>query len=309
MLDADAMRACALAVCVLACAPCALAQDVDAAAAALAEGESAELRGEPARAAALFEVADHMAPSPEALRGAIRSHRAAGHLARAATLSVAALERYPEDEETRALAGETLSEARERLGALHVTCPEACAVTLDGRPVGRGTSVLLFVEPGEHRVVASWADGAEAARAVEIEAGTSTDLHLALAAPEPPAPAPEPAPGPPPPPAPRRGIGPELFGVGLAVTAFGLALTAWSGAETLAARDVYVMAPTRARYENGVMLEWRTNGLLIGALAFGAATAILALFTDFGGGALVALAPTPGGVLALVGGSFSEAAP
>ncbi len=303
------MRACALAACVLACAPCARAQDVDAAAAALAEGESAELRGEPARAAVLFEVADQAAPSPEALRGAIRNHGAAGHFARAATLSVAALERYPDDAEARALAERTLSEVRERIGALHVTCPEACAVTLDARPVGRGTAVHLFVEPGEHRVVASFADGGEAARAVEIEAGTSTDLHLALAAPEPPAPAPAPVAPPAPPAAPRRGIGPELFGVGLALTGFGLALTTWSGVETLAARDVYVMAPTRARYENGVMLEWRTNGLLIGALAFGAATAIIALFTDFGGGALVALAPTPGGFLAVLGGAFGEATP
>ncbi|MCZ7685524.1 MAG: hypothetical protein M5U28_44795 [Sandaracinaceae bacterium] len=140
--------------------------------------------------------------APRRSRGAIRNHGAAGHFARAATLSVAALERYPEDAEARALAERTLSEVRERIGALHVTCPEACAVTLDGRPVGRGAAVHLFVEPGEHRVVASFADGGEAARAVEIEAGTSTDLHLALAAPEPPAPAPAPVAPPAPPAAP-----------------------------------------------------------------------------------------------------------
>lgn len=290
--------------------PAACAQDVHAAAAAFAEGQQAQLRGDYARAAELFEVADQAAPSPEALRSAIRNRRAADQLARAATLSLEALDRYPDDEDTRRLAEETLAEAQARLGALRVTCTPECALALDGRAAGRGTTLRLFVEPGPHRVRATWPERGEEARVIELEAGAESEL--ALAAPEPEATEPEPdperdreaEPTPQPPPPARRGIGPEFFGIGVAITVFGAALTTWSGVDTLSARDAYVENPTRAGYENGVALQWRTNGLLFGTLAFGAATAILALFTDFGGGALVAFAPVPGGAYAQLGGSF-----
>ncbi|MBK6528272.1 MAG: hypothetical protein IPF99_01385 [Deltaproteobacteria bacterium] len=63
--------------------------DVNAAAAAFQEGQRLQLAREHARAAEFFEIADHAAPSPAALRSAIRSHQAAGHAVRAATLSLA----------------------------------------------------------------------------------------------------------------------------------------------------------------------------------------------------------------------------
>lgn len=304
------MRAWMLAGLVLVCAPLARGQDVHAAAAAFGEGQRAQLRGDFARAAELFEVADQAAPSPEALRSAIRNHRAAAQLARAATLSVRAIERYPEDAETRALAEETLAEAQAQLGALHVACDPACAITIDGRAAGEGTAIHLFVDAGAHRVGASWPERGEATREIEVTPGSSTDVRLAPPEPEPEVePEPEAAPTPPAPvqPPPRRGLGPELFGVGVAITAFGAGLAIWSGVDTLAARDIYVENPSRARYENGVTLEWRTTGLWIATAAVGVTSAILAFFTDFGGGALVALAPTPGGAYAMIGGTFDEA--
>src|SRR5690606_8661970 len=134
-------------------------------------------------AAELFEVADQAAPSPEARRSAIRNHRAAGQLARAATLSAEALERYPDDAETRALAEEILSEARAQLGALNVTCAPECALALDGRAAGRGTAIRLFVDPGAHRVQETWPERGEETREIEVQAGASSELSLS--APEP----------------------------------------------------------------------------------------------------------------------------
>jgi len=48
-------------------------------------------------AAAYFESADRDAPSPEALRSAIRARKEAGQVSRAATLAALALARYPAD--------------------------------------------------------------------------------------------------------------------------------------------------------------------------------------------------------------------
>jgi hypothetical protein len=56
------------------------------------------------------------------------------------------------------------------------------------------------------------------------------------------------------------------------------ALLAWSGADTLAARDRYAAAPTEAGYRDGTSREARTNGLIGATVVLGAATAGLAIF-------------------------------
>lgn len=288
------------------------ASDVQAAAAAFGEAQRAQLRGDYARAAELFDVADRSAPSPEALRSAIRNYRAATRMARAATLSARALERYPDDVETRGLAEEVLAEAAPVLGRVQVQCEPACALTVDGRAAWHEEirELALFVAPGTHRLAASWSEGGDVSRELELRAGTSevvslTPLERATepAEPEPQSPALEVTS---PPPAEAGGIDPVFFGIGAAVTAVGLGLTIWSGIDTLAARDAYVASPTQSGYEAGVGLEWRTNGLLFGTLAFAATSAVLALFTDFGGGAAidVAITPAPGGAHALLSGRF-----
>lgn len=287
------------------------ASDVQAAAAAFGEAQRAQLRGDYARAAELFDVADRSAPSPEALRSAIRNYRAATRIARAATLSGRALERYPDDVETRALAEEVLADAAPSLARVEVRCEPACALAVDGRAAWHEdvTELALFIAPGSHRLAASWPDGQDLVRELELRAGASEVLSLAPPerAVEPLAPEPRaPEVTTPPPSAEAGGIDPVFFGIGAAVTAVGLGLTIWSGVDTLAARDAYVANPTRAGYEDGVGLEWRTNGLLFGTIAFAAASAVLALFTDFGGGAAVdvAIAPAPGGAHALLSGRF-----
>jgi hypothetical protein len=56
----------------------------------------------------------------------------------------------------------------------------------------------------------------------------------------------------------------------------GLAL--WSGLDTLSARDRYTAEPTEQRYHDGVSREKRTNWLIGGTAALGAATLGLGLF-------------------------------
>src|SRR5688572_12759748 len=75
--------ACAVALggAVLSVAPVALAQDVSGAASAYSRGQQADLTGDHATAAELYELANSLAPSPEALRSALRARRNAGQLA------------------------------------------------------------------------------------------------------------------------------------------------------------------------------------------------------------------------------------
>lgn len=283
------------------------AGDVQAAAAAFSEAQRAQLRGDYARAAELFEVADQSAPSAPARRSAIRNHRAAEQHARAATLAAEALTAYPEDAETRALAEEVLAELRPALGRVDVRCESSCALALDGRAAWHEpvTTLELYVDPGAHRLVASFSEGGDDEREITLEAGASESVAFAPSAVAQPEPDAEPtAPSPIDPPAPS-GLHPAIFGVAAGLTAVGLGLTIWSGVDTLAARDAYVANPTQQGYEDGVSLEWRTNGLLFGTIGLGIASAVHALFTDFGGGSIVtAFAPIPGGAYAGISGTI-----
>ena len=132
--------------------------DVQSAAAAFGEAQRAQLRGDYAQAADLFELADRSAPNPAALRSAIRNRRAASQTARAATLAAEAIARYPDDVETHALATETLAELSPSLAAVHVSCTPACSLAIDGRAAhDRALERFeIFVEPGSHELAASW---------------------------------------------------------------------------------------------------------------------------------------------------------
>jgi hypothetical protein len=290
------------------------ADDVQAAATAFAQGQRAQLRRDYAQAAELFEVADQAAPSPQAIRSAIRNHREAGHRARAATLAALALARET-DPETRTLAEQTLSALRSELALVRVRCRPACGLALDRVAVWHVSveSLDVYVDPGMRRIVATWTGRSEALREVELAAGSEHELTLEPEVEPPPVEEPiaepvlevEPEPRrDTPPPSPRGGVHPALFGVLTGLTAVGLGLTIWSGIDTLAARDVYVENPTRERYDAGVELEWRTNGILFSTVALGIATFVTAFFTDWGSGALVAFAPTEGGALAFLSGEI-----
>jgi hypothetical protein len=87
------------------------AQTASAARQAFDQARAAQLQNDFAQAADLFELADRLAQSPEALRSAIRMHIAAGNRARAANLGEQAQARYPDDAATTAVANEAMSAA------------------------------------------------------------------------------------------------------------------------------------------------------------------------------------------------------
>jgi hypothetical protein len=299
------LAACALALLAVLSAAPARAQsgsgDVTAAARAYEEGLRAQLRREYGQAADLFELADRMAASAPALRTAIRNHEAAGHSARAVTLAQRAAERYPNDVDTKKLADGVIARLGPTLATLRVKCPPGCGLTLDGRVADdQEIAHQLQIEAGDHHLVASYADGRTVSRSLHATAGGSEEL--ALPVPEPLAPAaaattPASAPSPatvaanaPAPSAvdrPSHKLPPLVFAVGGVLTVASGALLAWSGVDTLSARDRYVRAPTAAGYHDGTGRELRTN-ILIGTTAgLAVASAAIAVFgTDWHHGLL-----------------------
>lgn len=261
--------------------------DVHAAAAAFEEGQRAQLRGDFAQAADLFEIADRSAPNPAALRSAIRNHRAASQPARAATLAAEAQARYPDDAETSALAAETIATLGPTLGRVSVRCATPCSLTLDGRAAVEHLieAYEVFVEPGEHTLVASWHGAGTERRSVEAHAGEASTIELAapaVADATPPEHVEEhhDAPPPPPPPA-SSGIHPALFGTLAGLAVVGLGITIWSGVDTLNGAADYRMEPTHARYDDGIGRELRTNVLTAFTAALGVAALVTVFFTDW----------------------------
>lgn len=274
--------------------------DVNAAAAAFQEGQRLQLAREYARAAEFFEIADHAAPSPAALRSAIRSHQAAGHATRAATLALRSRARDAADPQSAQLAEAVLAEATPRLTRVHVTCSPACTVSVDRLAVGDGSaeSHAFFVEPGSRTLETRWADRGTRSRSLDCAAGQSIELSLE-------APPPEPAPVTPPPPVvtppppilvvapppvapvvrPRqRPLPPLVFWIGLAATAASAGVMVWSGIDTLSARDAYVQRPTEAGYNDGTSRETRTDLLIASTAVLGVATAVVGVFfTEWSG--------------------------
>jgi hypothetical protein len=268
--------------------------DVQAAARAFQQGQEAQLRGDYGRAAELFELANNLAPSPQAVRSALRNHQAAGNRARAATLALTAQREHAGDADTMALASEILAEAQAALARVRVRCTPACGVVVDGRAVWTETATELeiFVEPGARSIRATWSSGRAETRALDLAAGQRAELELAEpSAPEEPPPVEPPPAEPPPvvaPPTPvdedDGGLSPAFFWTGVALTAAMGGVYFWSLADTLSLRDDYEDDPTEARYRNG--RDARTRSIALGtvALALAAGTAALGIFgTDWDG--------------------------
>lgn len=258
-------------------------------------------------AASHFEAADELAPTPRALRMAIRSRSKAGQKARAATLAAQAKLRYPDDGPTNELVDATLEDADSTLHRLELTCGSACIVAVGKRavPGGGRENWTIFLEPGQRNLGVSFDNGTDVAKEIEAEAGGTTEMTLET----PPDPAPEPAPMPDPVPDPAPvdvapvdpqpdegttdddgGISPAFFGVGLAVTAGLGGVLVWSGIDTLNSpgtevveRECVGQGTDCEAYQDGLAAQTRTN-VLIGATA-GAAlvTVLFAIFTDWDG--------------------------
>lgn len=275
--------------------------DVAAAAQAYEAGQRAQLAGNHAEAARLFELAFDAAPSPAALRSAIRNRRLAGDNARAATLSLQAITTYPADRATRDLAQEVLDEVQPQLTQLDIACGEPCVVLVDGavESVHESRSWRFFVRPGAHTLVARYTTGSAAPQQVEATAGGTHTL--AFQAPAAPVTQPEPQPEPTPDPEPvdepdvqplpqpatgereRDGLSPAMFYTSAALTAVVAGVTAWSVADTFAANRAYEDNPTREGYLDGQDLRRRTFILVGVSGALAVSTVVLGVLTDFGG--------------------------
>ncbi|HJL20550.1 MAG TPA: hypothetical protein RMH99_33140 [Sandaracinaceae bacterium LLY-WYZ-13_1] len=268
------------------------AQDRRSAAEAYDRGTAAYLDENFARAAHWFETAHRLAPAAAALVQATRSHQRAGHARRAATLALRLQALYPDDQAAARTAEEVLEGARDRYFLVRVECGD-CEVELDGALMGHPS---FFLDPdSEHRVVAAY-DTGNVSETVSGDAGESRTLTFEAPPPDPSladagegADTGDDAPDAP------DGTEPTIDGggggvpvwvsIGALVITAGLGATLiWSGIDTLDGVPAYEENPTPEALADGQGREERTNWLIAGTSVAGAATLLLLVFTDWGGG-------------------------
>ena len=259
--------------------------DAAAAANAYQEAQKAELSRDHLRAAEMFELADSILPSPEALRAAIRNYETAGRKDLAASLAWTLRQRY-DDEKSRGLAEEMLEEYEAELLSIDVQCETPCTVSSEGRSVSHvpATQHRVFLAAGEHDLAFVFGKELERRETVAGDAGDRFEVDVE----RPPDPEPEPVENvgavesEPPPGAQRRRLSPTWFVVGAVATAGLGGAAAWSGSDVLAINERYEDDPTQVRLDNGQSAELRTNVLIGATAAVGVTTIVLAVFTDWG---------------------------
>jgi hypothetical protein len=299
------------------------ADDREAAANAFDRGTRSYLARDYPRAAEWFETAYRMAPAPAALIQAVRSHARAGNDVRAATLALILRSAYPDDEAATRQADQTLALATE-LVRVDLSCTARCTIELDGALV---ELTSFFVEPRVEHVVRATFDTGTVEERVSAGPGQTRTLEL-IAPPAPevvtdtttetgtdPARAPEVdaryATASVPPPPRDRGISPAFVIAGIGLTAVAGGVLIWSGIDTLDGVPAYEAMPTPERLADGQSREMRTNVLIGVTAGVGAIAAVLAIFTDWGGGeaeqsapavTTAAVAPIDGGAIGVLGG-------
>jgi hypothetical protein len=252
------------------------AERIKAAAGEFDEGRRAFKAKDYESAAGHFENADRDAPSPVALRSAIRARFEGKMLARAATLAASAMSRYPDDKATTRLAKQVLTSAQKDLYRLQVSCTPACTLLVDHKlaTASENTEAVLFLEPGQHNVLASWSGDRSVGEQVISVAGEGRELTFS-APPErprkpvaPPASA-APPPEPPPPPPPPSGLPKTVFFVGLGATVVLSGITLWSALDMRAnpgldrvRADCAGQSEDCPTYQEALSVQRRTNVLL-----------------------------------------------
>jgi hypothetical protein len=301
----------------------AFAQDVAAAANAFARAQKAELAGDHDSAAELYELADSLVPTPEALRSALRARRAAGQLGVAALDAEKLLRRYPDEKKSRELADATIDEAKHKLTRLEVKCrPKACGVMLDSAAASADTSEahVIYVDPGDHQVSATFGTDRTDPQPLHATAGDRASLtfnappehKLALRGGAPNAGGRAGAPGGDMVPTSSGGLPPWVFATSAVITVGVGAGTLWSGLDTLQAHDTYKRNlsdnnPTynaRAAYDNGKNLELRTNVLIACSVGAAVATTIVGIFTRWNGPREGQVGQSGGGPMQVSAGVF-----
>lgn len=312
------------------------AQQRQAAAEAYDRGTAAYLARDYAAAARWFETAHRMAPAAPALLQAVRAHQRAGDALRASNLALRLQAQYGDERQAVRVAAPLVEAAVRAYVRIDVTCA-SCTVDLDGTLLEWPS---FFVEPDvDHTLGAHFETGDATPQSVRGTAGQALSLTFAA----PPEPEPVATPGPRGWPAaaltrrpseddgtattratPREdtrsgGLPPAVFLVGAGATVVAGGLLVWSGLDTTAGVPAYEANPTQAALEAGQQKELRTN-VLVGVTALvGVTTAVLAIFTDWGGrddtrgvgaravGAAnveAGVAPTVGGAMGVVRGHF-----
>ncbi len=303
----------ALALALVLGAPCAAAQTASPtpeqrrqASAAYDSGVAARAAGNHASAASFFETADRLAPSPVALGNAIRSHRDAHstqHDARAATLSLRLISRYPDDTRAVTYARNVVQELGSTLVHVTVRC-DHCELEVDH---ALSPDAELYLEPGAHTIVGYWGTRTRS-REVTGTAGANetvafetppaeVNTAVAVSSSGPVGGNTSSAPiGTQPPPA-RGGLHPGVAIAG-AVLTVGLGATlGWSMADMYGGVANYEAAANRGDpaaeqlLADGQAREIRTD-VLIGATAVvGAATIVTLIFTRWSSAPRVEVAP------------------
>lgn len=261
------------------------AERIKSAAAEYDAGRRAFTDGKFEDAAAHFENAYHDAPNAQTLRNAIRARKQAGQLARAASLSVIAFSKYPDDEPTTAIVKETLAEAAPKLFKLSVSCEPECGVAADGRVLSLEDSkkLVVFFNPGPHAVVVSWPG--DRTKQVDLAAKAGAAQEFTFVAPPMPAKPVGPGSGGVEAPPSTKPLGPALFFVGLGLTAVAGGVTIWSGLDTINNPGVDAVRQQCAgktescpAYQDGLASQLRTNILIGVTSGLGAITAVVGLF-------------------------------
>jgi hypothetical protein len=276
-------------------APRSARADVTGAARAFAEGQAAQLEGNPALAAERFELAFALAPSKEALRSAARMQMSAENFARAATHAQTLLDRFGEDTQSAELARSILEDVAPRLARYEVSCTPVCALLVDNLAYFLEPARLhrLYLTTGRVSLSAQFASGRKASRSVTTGAGETARLKLqepeaparsaslpVASAAEPPQRQPERAPVPA-----SVGAGEAAKGLppavpwitGAATVACG-AFTLWAALDTRRQHAEYVEHPSEEKWNDGVARQKMTNVLLASTAVLAAATITLTFF-------------------------------
>ena len=255
-----------------------------------AEGERAFQAGDFVRAAGEFEAAYRENPHPTALWNAGFSWERAGERVKAANFYRRFLAEAPSDSANRDRAISSLKDLGASLGRIEIVAPDAVSAALDQRDLG--SERVAYVDPGTHLVTAV-ISGESVSTEVAVDAGQTRSVVLAR---KPSAKADPPPPVAPPAKPETSGATPWLILPFAGVTALGVGLVIWSGADTLVARDQYdklSKADQYLLYDQGKLKQDRTNVLIgvTGGLAL--VTGAIAVFAiDWGAGKpLVAVGP------------------
>ncbi|MFO0661016.1 MAG: hypothetical protein U0165_14465 [Polyangiaceae bacterium] len=270
------------------------------------QGKSAAKSGDHEGAAVHFENADRAAPSPAALRAAIRARKDAKQASRSATLAERALARYPDDKDLGEYAKKIIAEFGGQLHTLTLTCSPKCLVTVDQRilTADSSESFTFHLDPGKHTVTAGWGSKAQS-QELEAKAGGSSSLSYS-------APKEEPKPVPtassdtkaaplasssakatpktePPPEKPAKkegsGLPPAVFITGAVITGVLGATTIWSGIDTNSnpgadrvKAECAGQGTSCQLYKDGLSRQNRTNALIGVTAGVGAVTVIIGAF-------------------------------